>query len=562
MKRLFCSFLVFVMMLTMLPMTVSAYTQSPYYSDVNSSHDYFDAANYLYEKGIMTGVDVRKFGANITLTRAQIVTMLWRMDGSPEVGGNMPFVDCKNSKYYYDAVKWAVASGITAGIDPTHFGPDLEVKQQDTLLLLYRFIRDYRGYRDDANDHNTDTDFKELYKTFPLTGFSDYAKCAAAWAYKNRILRDCQVKAQNSCPRKNVANYLYRAIRKYMDDGSINTQKFFYETLSQLGSINDDDLVQNENTDYVPQLYLLIQSANTHTPEIEVINNKEYLVFENSPYKYYVNVKMFTEAGNNVVGQKPSDDVISARLNSLRPNYPNSQLYDRKTWQFYWGIRPIEVNLDNSHYYKYEVELALLSYHVDVNKDEAKINLTVENKCYFSFWTDSARSVRDCSYEDINQSDMKFRPRIDFVINPKNDSFQTFDYITRVNYHVQGESINGNQSTMLGVIKTAYKNISYIINFIKKPLSLGNFLNLLSTNSSNQNGSKYIYLEKTFESPTSENLDQWKTLPLVYGVLQESPLYLRQKGDYMSFEFITRYVIGQEFPKYVVNFTSNGKFVN
>ena len=111
MKKVICSLLILLMLLSMLPMTVSAetpvepnyvVTSSQYFTDVDSGKAYYTAANYLYEQGIMAGVSTPyasgkvAFGGERALTRAELVITLWRLDGSHEVTfyGQFPFSDC------------------------------------------------------------------------------------------------------------------------------------------------------------------------------------------------------------------------------------------------------------------------------------------------------------------------------------------------------------------------------------------------------------------------------------------------------------------------------------
>lgn len=71
----------------------------------------------------MGGVDSKHFAPDESCTRAQAVTMLWRADGCPEVWMESPFTDIDANDYYYEAVLWVVANGITSGSDEAHFKP-------------------------------------------------------------------------------------------------------------------------------------------------------------------------------------------------------------------------------------------------------------------------------------------------------------------------------------------------------------------------------------------------------------------------------------------------------
>lgn len=101
--------------------------------------DYFaKAAQWARSEGITVGIGDGKFGPDDVCTRGQIVTMLWRAAGSPEVEGEMPFVDVKDDDYFAMAVKWAKANGITAGVDATHFAPDRPCTRAEMVSFLYK----------------------------------------------------------------------------------------------------------------------------------------------------------------------------------------------------------------------------------------------------------------------------------------------------------------------------------------------------------------------------------------------------------------------------------------
>lgn len=223
MKRVVCLLLALLMFTSIIPLASAEEKKlgdSKYYSDVNMfTHNYFFAANYLYEHDIMKGVSNNGangkalFGGDRDLTRAEIIIMLWRLDGSPEVNGTFAFTDCSYDTTVTKAVKWAVKNNITSGTSATTFSPKQAVTHQDALLLIYRFIR-YCGYVT-----QTDGYYEGIYGS-PLKGFSGYAKGAAAWAYQNNILTQKDIEAESfgakkNCTRGSAANYLYRAIGKY-----------------------------------------------------------------------------------------------------------------------------------------------------------------------------------------------------------------------------------------------------------------------------------------------------------------------------------------------------------
>ncbi len=108
------------------------------FGDVAESAYYYDAVVWAVNKGITNGITADEFRPNVSCTRAQMVTFLWRAAGSPETDGESPFVDVAESAYYYDAVLWAVENGITNGITADEFRPNSCCTRAQTVTFLYR----------------------------------------------------------------------------------------------------------------------------------------------------------------------------------------------------------------------------------------------------------------------------------------------------------------------------------------------------------------------------------------------------------------------------------------
>ena len=112
--------------------------ESPVFADVPASAYYADAVAWAVEQGITSGTSATTFSPDMSCTRAQIVTFLWRANGSPKADGANPFTDVSADAYYYDAVLWAVKEGITSGTSAATFSPDATVTRGQTVTFLYR----------------------------------------------------------------------------------------------------------------------------------------------------------------------------------------------------------------------------------------------------------------------------------------------------------------------------------------------------------------------------------------------------------------------------------------
>ena len=108
--------------------------------DVSSDAYYYDAVLWAVEKGITNGTNAAgtTFSPDVEVSRAQMVTFLWRAHGAPKANGANPFTDVSESDYYYDAVLWAVANGVTKGTSATTFSPDMDVTRAQAVTFQWR----------------------------------------------------------------------------------------------------------------------------------------------------------------------------------------------------------------------------------------------------------------------------------------------------------------------------------------------------------------------------------------------------------------------------------------
>ncbi len=108
------------------------------FTDVKAGAYYEKAVQWAVEQGITAGTGVGKFSPEVPCTRAQIVTFLWRKEGTPEAAG-AAFGDVQPGAYYETAVKWAVEQGITAGTSATTFSPESRCTRAQIVSFLYRY---------------------------------------------------------------------------------------------------------------------------------------------------------------------------------------------------------------------------------------------------------------------------------------------------------------------------------------------------------------------------------------------------------------------------------------
>lgn len=138
---------------------------------------YDSAVQFVYDNNFMNGTSDNTFSPQNIMNRGMIITVLYRMNGSPEVENNIPFTDVYSNQYYYNAVCWAYQNGITTGISATEFAPTNSIIRAEMVTMFYRCFGN--GYKEKPSDLTQYTDAK----TIP-----NYARNAFAWAINNNII--------------------------------------------------------------------------------------------------------------------------------------------------------------------------------------------------------------------------------------------------------------------------------------------------------------------------------------------------------------------------------------
>lgn len=114
------------------------------FTDVSEDDWFFEYVKYVNENGLMSGVTADRFAPGKTLTRAMLVTVLYRAEGEPASEGIIPFTDVTPDSYYADAVVWAAKNGIVKGVSETKFAPDQNVTREQIAAIIYRYA-EYKG---------------------------------------------------------------------------------------------------------------------------------------------------------------------------------------------------------------------------------------------------------------------------------------------------------------------------------------------------------------------------------------------------------------------------------
>ena len=123
------------------------------FEDVPADSFYYDAVQWAVAEGITNGATATTFNPEGDLLRAQVVTMLWRAAGEPIVEYTNPFTDVTEADWYYNAVLWAVSEGITNGATATTFNPTGITNRAQAVTFLWRWLAE-----PEASATNTFTD--------------------------------------------------------------------------------------------------------------------------------------------------------------------------------------------------------------------------------------------------------------------------------------------------------------------------------------------------------------------------------------------------------------------
>lgn len=149
------------------------------YSDVKKTDWYYDAACFLYQNKIMTGMTATSFGPSEKVSRAQFATILFRVSGEESVPYSSTFPDVSKGEFYTDAVLWAASKDVIMGYDNGEFGPADEITREQMAVILYRYTQ-YRGI-----DVSNKTNLNKFPDSFRVSGF---AQKGMEWAVAEGII--------------------------------------------------------------------------------------------------------------------------------------------------------------------------------------------------------------------------------------------------------------------------------------------------------------------------------------------------------------------------------------
>lgn len=201
-KRILSLLLALALLCALLP---AAGVSAAGFTDVDKHSWYYEGVSYAVTNELMNGVGNGKFNPEGNMTRAMLVTVLWRYTGSPWFPAS-PFRDVPSGQWYTDAVSWASANEIVSGVSPDKFDPNGNITREQMAAILYRYANRY---------HMNTSAHGSIYSFVDGSTVHDYAREAFSWAIGARIINGVSSELllpQGNATRAQVATILMRFI--------------------------------------------------------------------------------------------------------------------------------------------------------------------------------------------------------------------------------------------------------------------------------------------------------------------------------------------------------------
>ena len=194
------------------------------FRDVNRGDWFHEAVDFAVENGLFNGMSSIRFEPNTPMTRAMLVTVLWRYEGSPR-GGSTTFRDVPSGQWYTEAVSWAAANGIVDGVGNNRFEPNGSITREQLAAILFRYSQS-KGY---------DTSERGSFAGFPDTNkISRWASDSYSWAVGEKLITGNVIRGvsyldpQGHATRAQVATILMRYILAEHKTDSYDTKGHTY----------------------------------------------------------------------------------------------------------------------------------------------------------------------------------------------------------------------------------------------------------------------------------------------------------------------------------------------
>ena len=181
------------------------------FHDVYMTDWFYESVKYVYDNGLMTGLNETTFGPYENLARAQFAVILHRMNGSPDMEYTNKFPDVADNQWYTDAILWASDIGVVTGYEDTgKFGPGDNINREQMAVMMYRYAN-YLGYDTSAR--------ADISKYTDAGNVNEFAKEAMSWAVGEGIItgkyNETQLDPQGNASRAECATIIMRFVENY-----------------------------------------------------------------------------------------------------------------------------------------------------------------------------------------------------------------------------------------------------------------------------------------------------------------------------------------------------------
>lgn len=177
------------------------------HTDVTQDHWSYDAVEYCYNKGIVSGISATEFGRDYPIIRGDFMLMLYNAVGKPAPSGPCSFTDVASTDYYYNALSWAQNRGLASGVGEGRFAPRENITREQAFSLLYRFLPV-------AGKDCPDGALSILDQFKDRDQIADYARTASATLVSQGLASgsDGSIDPKSTLTRAQMASLLYRVL--------------------------------------------------------------------------------------------------------------------------------------------------------------------------------------------------------------------------------------------------------------------------------------------------------------------------------------------------------------
>lgn len=174
--------------------------------DVSEKDWFFENIKYAVNNNLMNGITDTVFEPNGLLSRAMLVTILWRANGKPQTDYIMPFDDIDPNSYYAEAVRWAASEGIIDGISENEFAPDSNITREQIAAIMFRYAK-YKGYDTSAGENTNILSYEDY------DNISEYAIAPIQYAVGTGLMNgktDSSINPSDNASRAEIAAIMQR----------------------------------------------------------------------------------------------------------------------------------------------------------------------------------------------------------------------------------------------------------------------------------------------------------------------------------------------------------------